>query len=320
MPKQGKRRAPVLRPDDPATVWSTWIQPVEILDVTREYRFRDEVRGILWPVLGLKPGGVVVDVGCGSGILTRVLARWMGAGSMVYGVDCDANFIAFATEGAKQERLSRRTRYVQGDALSLPLPDRIADAVTSYTVIEHIPDHLAFVHEQMRVCKPGGRVSIMEVWPKAGISAASPWACGQTEREKELWKPMEEPGKALVDRPWKVGRSSVDGLYGLVALLEQAGLTEIVVDGFSTVTALDDARVSLETAERRVRTEERMYLDNADRFSRLVSPPLPAGHLPELKRLIRARFAKRLHYLRAGKRIWDWGIGTNAVVSGRVPR
>ncbi len=305
--------------DDAATVWSTWIQPAEILEVTREERFRDEVKGILWPVLGLTRGGVAVDVGSGSGVLTRVLARWMGPGSLVYGVDRDANFVAYATQRAKQERLGRRTRYLQGDACSLPLPDGVADAVTSYTVSSHIPDQLAFLREQMRVSKPGGRVSIMEVWSPSGAAAASS-ECAQTEREKELWKPMEGPGKARVDEPWQVGKQVIGGLREFVLLFERAGLEEIMVEAFNTVHALDDARRSLEQAERYLRGEEQMYLGNAERFSQLVSPPLPAGHVAELKRLIRARFAKRRRYLRAGKRLWDWSVGTSLVVSGRVPR
>jgi len=306
-------------PTDAATVWSTWIQPVEILDVTREQRFRDEVKGVLWPVLGLKPAGIAVDVGCGSGLLTRVLARWMGPGSMVYGVDRDANFVAYAAARAKQERLGRRTHYLQGDAYALPLPDNVADAVTSYTLIEHVPQHVAFVREQMRVCKPGGRVSIMEVFPGGGLSAQSPWEWGAGEREQELSRPMDEPAAAHIDRPWAVGKSDVGGLYGLVALLEKAGLREIMVDGFATAPSLDDARVTAEAGERRLAAEEQMLVTKAEQLALLVEPPLPAGHVAELTRLIRARFGKRRRWLREGKRIWDWSVHVSVVVSGKVP-
>jgi SAM-dependent methyltransferase len=305
--------------NDAKTVWSTWIQPAAILDVTRELRFRDEVRGLLWPVLGLKQGGVAVDVGSGSGALTRALARWMGPGCTVYGVDRDENFVRYSAERARALRLGRRTRYLQGDAHALPLPDGIADAVTSYTVIEHVPEQLAFLREQMRVCKRGGRVSVMNVWPRAAINAESPPAPVETARERELWALLQGREQEEIDTRWGVGKHSLEP-YDLVRLFERAGLTEIMVDGFGTPKVFDDVRMTRDTAERYLQAEEDMYLANITRISSVMATPPPASALDELRRLVRARFAKRRRMLRAGRAVWDYGVGLSLVVSGKVPR
>jgi ubiquinone/menaquinone biosynthesis C-methylase UbiE len=303
-------------PDDPATIWSTWMQPAEILDLTREERFRDEVRGLLWPALGLRQGGVAVDTGSGSGALTRALARWMGPRCLVYGVDRDTNFVAYAAQRANETLLGRRTRYLQGDALALPLPDGIADAVTSYTVISHIPDHRAFLLEQMRVCKPGGRVSVMEVRSASGLSSSPARAVKPTEREQELSRLIKEPEGKSLDDQWQIGKFNID-LAGLPTMLEELGLREVIVDAFCTPQAFDDARTDRVAAERRLDAEERMALDNIALYGPRSEAPLSPAQTAELRRLIRARFAKRRRYLRQGRRLWDYSVGISLVVSGR---
>ncbi len=291
------------------------MQPGEVLDGTRESRFRDHVKPLLWEVLGLKQGGVAVDVGCGPGALTRALARWMGPGCTVYGIDRDVNFVGYAAQRAKEERLSRRCRYLEGDALSLPLPDALADAVTSYTVAEHIADHRAFVQESMRVCKPGGRVSIMSVQSQAGLSSSPSLAPQPTEREQELWKAIGVGSESL-DARWGVGKHSI-ALADLPALLEAAGLKEILIDAFATTSALDDARLSAEMAARSLEAEERMVLDNIAIYGPAATPPLSRSDLAELKRLVRARYNKRRRLLRRGVHVWDYGVGISLIVSGR---
>jgi SAM-dependent methyltransferase len=304
-------------PDDARTVWSTWMQPGEVLDVTRELRFRDCVRPLLWNALGLKERGVAVDVGSGSGAFTRALARWMGPGCMVYGVDRDANFVGYAAQRAKEERLSRRCRYLEGDALALPLPDGVADAVTSYSVIEHLADHRAFLRESMRVCRPGGRVSVISVRTEGGISSSAPLAPQPTAREEELWKAISDGSKPL-DEQWGIGKHGIT-LAGLPALLEDLGLRGILIDAFATPGALDDARVSPEQAERQLEVDERMALDNVALFGPQAVPPLSRADLAELKRLVRARYGKRRRLLRRGVHVWDYSVGLSLVVSGRKP-
>ena len=318
MPRNRAQRPGFPPTDDPTTIWSTWIQSVEWIDPDRERRFRDEVRDILWPVLGLRRGGTAVDVGCGGGALTRSLARWMGPHCTACGIDRDANFLDYARRRAREERLSRRTRYLQGDALALPLPDNSANVVTSYTVMGHIPDSRAFLREKIRVCRPGGRVSVMEVRSEGGIGPSSTRSAQPTQRERDLWKPLEKAFLRGVHRPWKVGATPVE-LAELPALFEDLGLRDIMLDAFAVTHSLDDARISEDEAKRHLQAQENWLLAAADHSASLLDRPLPRGHLASLKRCIRARFRKQRRWLDSGLHTWDFSIGLSWIVSGRLP-
>ena len=303
-------------PCDPATVWSTWVQSVDWIDPIRERRFRDEVRDLLWPVLGLRRGGVAVDVGCGGGALTRALARWMGPGCKVVGIDRDINFLHSARRRAKEERLHRRLKYLEGDALDLPLSDGYADAVTSYTVLGHIPDTERFLSEKIRVCRSGGRVSVLDVRSEGGL-ASSPRRSGRpSPREQELWRPLEKAWRRSVDKAWRIGATPV-GLAELPELFERLGLVEVMLESFASVNTLDDARSAPEETLRHLSAQERWLLAQADQSATLLRRPLPPRHLSSLRRCIRARYGKLRRWVEAGVHVWDFSVSLSLAVSGR---
>ena len=89
----------------------------------------------------INEGGVVIDVGCGSGVLSIVAAK-LGAG-MVYGVDPAPETVEVATANAIAQGVGDRTRFYQGDLFD-PLPaDGEADVVIGD--VSGIPDELATV-------------------------------------------------------------------------------------------------------------------------------------------------------------------------------
>ena len=300
------------------TLWSTWVQSVEWIDTDRERRFRDELRGLLWPVLGLRQGGVAVDVGCGGGALTRALARWMGPRCVVIGIDRDVSFLAYARQRARETRLRRRVRYVEGDALALSLAGDSVDVVTSYTVIEHVPDTKRFLSEEVRVCRPGGRVSVMEVRSAGGCASSPLRSAAPSRREQELWKPLEAAHRKHIHEPWRVGANELE-LAHLPVLFEELGLGDVMIDAFPVVHSLEDARVTKEEAGRRLATQERWLLSAAERSASLLDRPLRPGHLASLRRCIRARYRKQRRWIEGGVRTWDFSVGLSLIVSGRKP-
>lgn len=303
-------------PCDPTTMWSTWVQSVEWIDPVRERRFREELRELMWPVLGLRRGGVAVDVGCGGGAATRALARWMGPACKVIGIDRDVNFLRYARRRAGEEGLQRRLQYLEGDALDLPLPDDFADAVTSYTVVTHVPDTKRFLREKIRVCRPGGRVSVLEVRSEGGL-ASSPRRSGRpSAREQELWRPLEKAWRRSVDKAFRIGATPV-GLAELPELFEELGLVEVILESFADVNTLDDARTAPEDKLRFLSAQERWLLTQVDRSATLLKRPLPPRHLSSLRRCIRARFRKLRRWVEEGVHTWDFSVSVSLAVSGR---
>jgi ubiquinone/menaquinone biosynthesis C-methylase UbiE len=102
----------------------------------------------------LQPGDVVLDIGCGVGRLTRVLAE---DASHVHAIDVSAEMLDQARELNAQ--LTNVTWH-HGDGTTLhPVEDASVDAVVSHVVFQHIPDPqitLGYVREMGRVLKPGG--------------------------------------------------------------------------------------------------------------------------------------------------------------------
>jgi ubiquinone/menaquinone biosynthesis C-methylase UbiE len=95
----------------------------------------------------------VIDVASGEGYGSAIIA---GTARHVVGIELDAGSIAHATESYKLANL----RFLQGNALAMPLPDACADALVSFETLEHLRDHETFMREVLRVLRPGGLVLI----------------------------------------------------------------------------------------------------------------------------------------------------------------
>ncbi|HSV04915.1 MAG TPA: class I SAM-dependent methyltransferase [Candidatus Binatus sp.] len=99
------------------------------------------------------PGKVVVDVGCGTGIVSR-LVREYAPGSVVIGLDLSRESLRRA-QGAE-----RRVPLVQGDNLSLPVRTGAADLVISRGVIMTTREPRAALAELVRVLRAEGRLFV----------------------------------------------------------------------------------------------------------------------------------------------------------------
>ncbi len=101
---------------------------------------------------------VLVDIGCGAGLLAPHLA---GKGYRHIGVD--------VTRSALVQAAAHGVRSIQADAGRLPLPDAIADVVSAGEILEHVPDRTRVVAEACRVLKPGG-VLVLDTLNATAIS------------------------------------------------------------------------------------------------------------------------------------------------------
>lgn len=92
-----------------------------------------------------RPGAVLVDVGCGGGLLAPHLA---GKGYRHVGVDLVCSALAQAEKHGVAP--------VNATATALPLADGCADVVAAGELLEHVPDWRSVVAESCRVLRPGG--------------------------------------------------------------------------------------------------------------------------------------------------------------------
>jgi len=130
-----------------ADIWTSGYS--EYGDVNRRYVIDPALFRILGDVKGLR----VFDAGCGSGYLSRLLAR---RGAAVEGRDISQKFIAMAQELERKEPLG--IRYRQGSIVDLGArADATFDVVVSNLVLQDVRDYEKAVGEIARVLRPGGR-------------------------------------------------------------------------------------------------------------------------------------------------------------------
>jgi demethylmenaquinone methyltransferase/2-methoxy-6-polyprenyl-1,4-benzoquinol methylase len=111
---------------------------------------------------GLAAGGRALDVACGSGKLTAALRRH-APGGLVVGLDFSARMLEEA------RRRIPGPSYVRGDALRLPFPEGVFDAVSIAFGLRNLADPELGLQEMLRILRPGGRALVLEfVRPRPG--------------------------------------------------------------------------------------------------------------------------------------------------------
>jgi len=108
---------------------------------------------------GLRPGDSAIDLACGTGSLTRALAKTVGPAGSVLGVDFSAEMLR-----AAEARPAANVEYRLGDATDLAgVPSARFDAATIAYGARNIPDLDGLFAEMARVLKPGGRAVCLEI-------------------------------------------------------------------------------------------------------------------------------------------------------------
>lgn len=152
---------------------------------------RRRAYGKLIGAAGVRPGDRVLDVGCGPGYLTRMLAEAVGPEGAATGIDAAPENTEYANRKA---RSLPNCRFQPGTAESLDFPDGGFDLVVSSLVMHHLPEdaRLQSVREMRRVLRPGGTLLLADFRiPERGPRRLVARLTGHTEMERRV--PALEP-------------------------------------------------------------------------------------------------------------------------------
>jgi ubiquinone/menaquinone biosynthesis C-methylase UbiE len=184
-------------------------------------RVEDEVaaRAAYLDLLKIGPGERVLEVGCGSGVVLRDVARRVAPHGVAVGLDPSPALLEIARGLADQTGCSECIELRPGDARALPFGSAEFDTVLAVTSLAHIPEGRRAIPELVRVVRPGGRVGIFERDPDSYI--------------------ISHPDRALTRRIVAAysDHSSADSWLArsLPRLLAEAGLQGVRVRAFTSV-------------------------------------------------------------------------------------
>jgi len=111
--------------------------------------------------VGIAPGDVAVDIGAGTGFWTLPLSQLVGPAGMVYAVDVEPIMHEELGTLVREKQLSN-VQVVPSSEQEIPLSNAVADVAIAGFVVHEPADHAAFVHEIVRLLRPGGRLLVVD--------------------------------------------------------------------------------------------------------------------------------------------------------------
>jgi arsenite methyltransferase len=177
---------------------------IEALELRGSDPQQADMRRAFLADIDLPQNALVLEVGCGSGVVTRTLAQRPEVRQVV-GMDPSPIFLRHARDLAGDDG---KTRFLEGDGRALGFPEASFDAVVMYTVLCHVPEPEKAIAEAGRVLRRGGVLAIFD-----GDYAARSVASAAID---PLQSAIEAGNSTLVHDAWIMRR--------LPSLIREAGL------------------------------------------------------------------------------------------------
>jgi 2-polyprenyl-6-hydroxyphenyl methylase/3-demethylubiquinone-9 3-methyltransferase len=155
-----------------------------------------DARARLVPPAG-RPGALLVDLGCGAGLLAPHL---VGRGYRHVGVDLSPT--------ALPQAAAHGVTPVRGDVRHVPLADEVADVVCAGEILEHVPDLPGVVAEACRILRPGG-VLVLDTIARTRLADLLAVRIG--ERLRQAPRGIHDPA-LFVDRTELVAEAARHGV------------------------------------------------------------------------------------------------------------
>ena len=175
------------------------------------------------------PASRLLDLACGSGLITRHLVGRLDCHGHIDAVDIDPPMLAYASSTIDDERIDWHT----ADAAHLPLDDDSIDGALCHQGLQFFPDQPAVLAEFGRTLRPGSRLTIA-VW---GRLEDNPWPTALADATRTVLGRDEAGGMETV--------CSLGDPDRLIALLQAAGFEHVVAETNQRTASHPDVRAAV---------------------------------------------------------------------------
>ena len=151
---------------------------------------------------GVRADETILDVGCGTGNLTRALLVKLSPAGRVFAVDISPKMIEIARRKVPDARVSWHSE----DARRLTLGEGSCDRVICYSVWPHFEDHPSVAAELRRVLKPSGSLHVWHLIPRQRVNEIHAGA-GEAVCRDTL-PPAEETAEVLAAAGFRIALTS----------------------------------------------------------------------------------------------------------------
>jgi ubiquinone/menaquinone biosynthesis C-methylase UbiE len=155
-----------------------WIKTLESPNRLARLRVDDVVAA-----LGLRSGFMVADIGAGTGVFSRPIAKAVSPGGKVYAVDIDQELLDYIDQRSRSEHIDN-IQTVLGRADDPQLPTHDIDLVFFNDVLHHIENGAAYLKVLSPYIKPDGRIALVEFDKPPGGESRHPFV---TREQADQW-------------------------------------------------------------------------------------------------------------------------------------
>jgi len=246
----------------------------------------------------------ILEIGCGPGALAESLSRWYPT-NQIAGIDRDSNFIEFARKKAPH------IKFIEGDATALPYEDESFDVTISNTVAEHI-EPAKFYGEQYRVLNQNGICIVLSA--RKGINISAQCIREKSELEKEIWQRAEKYFKEI-DEKYAVCAYPQNEME-MPLCMEQYGFRDVTTDYITINLTPDNPIYSKEMSHAMINANRKCAVDNIESLSQIGMDIASDSEIQKLKRIVNAKYDKRIELYDNGVKQWDTNVSVTMIVRG----
>jgi ubiquinone/menaquinone biosynthesis C-methylase UbiE len=233
------------------------------LEARDKYPFFQHVLAEYLDAMSIDAAATVLDMGGGTGIAARTIARRPHFVGTVMGIDLSPYLAQTAARLAAAEGLGKRMTFRTGDTRRLDCSEGTFDAVVAHTLVSHVDDLRVVLQEAARVVKPGGMVGLFD-----GDYASMTFTLADPEQTHQYDEALIH---AIVTSP--------RGMRYMPRLLREAGLEMVRVFAYvmAEVGQADFWRSGLQSFQKLAPQSGAMTQDEANRWYEALVKDSEAG-------------------------------------------